>query len=355
MPSLPASNNQNPVRQMAGFVGLKPSQCVSCMSISSLDLWQTLLRLDRVAESSSSVWTTELRVLLSDLSPLIHSSQAQTFWKENSQLSYLLQLHTDSTGERLSQPHSGSGNVSEGLRDDSQMPPGARELVSMSWIINATRNVLKSLYEVQSGEIPHDLTLHQELVSLKEALLSRREHIELCLQDLHALHFFEELQGVYRSEILLLIEMLSGQMETEDTAAASAAGRGASKGKGNAHSSQRSQPQSQQLQGQSMQRTEEEYIFTLSKLCHRQFEIEAKISNRATHQPSAHQHGMVTPVKERRSPMTMSSSDRRGRGLELSLMSSPSPARKKKSTSNSLHLLLQNVFPAENLQRRGGG
>jgi hypothetical protein len=325
---------------MAGFVGLKPSQCVSCMSISGLDLWKTLLRLDQVAESSCSVWTTELRVQLSDLSQLIHSPEAQTFWKGNRR-SYLLQQGRTGGGSTTIGAKGEPTSSSAGFGHDD---PGARELVSMSWIINATKNVLGSLYEAQSGEIPHDLTLYQELVSLKESLETRSEHIELCLQDLHSLHFFEELQGVYRSEILLLMEMISGESE-ETNGGAGAAGN---KGEMNRtpHRSQAGQ-----------QRTEEEYIFTLSKICHRQFEIEAKISNRATPtQHSALQLRMTTPVKERRSPMSsMGSSGRRagrGEGLEWAgLMNSPS---RRKSTSNSLHLLLQNVFPAENLQKRAG-
>lgn len=282
------------------------------MSVNGLDIWKTLSRLDQIAISSCSVWTTELRVLLSDLTQLIHSPEAQTFWKNNPR-SYRLHLTTETPSGDHRQDH-----------------PGARELVSMNWIINATKNVLKSLYEAQSGEIPHDITLHQELVSLKESLETRREHIELCLQDLHSLHFFEELQGVYRSEILLLIEMISGETEVANGGAAGAAWKEYNRTP-NRH--------------QAGKRTEEEYMFTLSKICHRQFEIEAKISNRGS-QP------MTTPVKESKSSInSKGSGNGRRTGSREGFEWSPS---RRNNTSNSLHLLLQNVFPAENLPKRSG-
>jgi hypothetical protein len=333
LPSIPSSNNQNPVRQMANFVGLKPFQCVNCISLSGRDLWKTLLQLDKVAEGSVSVWTTEIRGLLADLSHLVHDPDYQEFWRENKR-SYLLQWQQKKRIGEVGGRYSSKLSDLHGKERDGEREgevdydhPGARELVSINWIINATKNVLRSLYAIQSEEIPHDITLYQELLSLKESLESRKGFIDLCLRDLHSLHTFEELNGVYRSELLLLIEMVTGDSEAQDLS-------------GGSHKRTTIRPFTSRDQ---QRRTEEEYLFSLSRLCHRQFEIETKISNRQTptqaHAGATFGGGSASRSAEKESPM-------KGR--------SPSKRRLGGGASNSLHMLLQNVFPVENLAQRRG-
>ena len=314
---------------MSEFIGLKPFVCVNCISLSVYDMWLTIVKLQVVANISSSIWTTEIREHLIKFVDIMNN-YPENLWK-TSKKSYVLQLVRK---ERF-------------FHIEDTNHPAIRELTSINWIFNATRNVLKSIYEIKS-EIPHDITLLKELIALKESLESRRNIIQLCQQDLHSLHIYEELCGVYRSEILLLVEMIGGQSYFDNR---------------NQSSSSSSNKNNHFSRIDRQQRSEEEFVFALSKLCNRQFEIDCKISNRNVNSiqyieqvskinSNSNSHSNLSPSSNLNN---INSNSNLNTSFNLSprkIHSEFQSPRRKKTSSNSLHMLLQNVFPTDDLQKK---
>lgn len=319
-------NNQNPIRQISEFIGLKPFVCVNCISLSIHDIWLTIIKLQKITKISSSIWTNEIREYLLKFDTMLNS-YPEKLWK-TSKKSYVLQLFQK---DKLF------------LQSEDIDHPAIRELTSINWILNTTKNVLKSIYESKSN-IPHDITLLKELISLKESIESRRNIIQLCLQDLHSLHIYEELCSIYRSEILLLVEMIGGQ---------------------NSNNLLLKDNQLSKLEKQQ-QRSEEEFVFTLSKLCNRQFEIDCKISNRNMNsiQYINEQSNSTLNSISKNNMNNLNNINNYNYNTPSKLTSNLSPnslkynnseyqsPRRKKTSSNSLHMLLQNVFPTNDIQKK---
>lgn len=325
-PSVTKINSQNPIRQLSDFIGLKPFVCVNCISLSVHDIWLTVVKLQKIAKISSSIWTTEIREYLLKFVDVMNY-YPEKLWK-TSKKSYVLQLVR-------------KGRIL--LQNEDIDHPAIRELTSINWLLNATRNVLKSIYETKN-DIPHDITLLKELISLKDSLESRRNIIQLCSQDLHSLHIYEELCGVYRSEILLLVEMIGGQSQSQ------------SNNNNNQLGSSLKENQLISRLEKQQQRSEEEFIFALSKLCNRQFEIDCKISNRHinTTQYNSNQ-GNDDKNNEQVTSNNYHSNVNSGSNFSPSprkLSSEFQSPRRKKGGSNSLHMLLQNVFPTNDIQKK---
>jgi hypothetical protein len=289
----------DPIRLIAEINDVKPAVCLSAMSASSSDIYMVLSRCVDLSRAFTSAWANELEDLVSNLSPLLNRCP-RDLWMRPLR-GFVLERH---------QSRSSRNCYSVTNSEFIHSLPGCRELTSIQWTISAARAVLRHIYESE-GELPTDYTVLQELASLTESLESRKHLIECCARDAKSLQAFEELCGVYRSEIALLTEMIS----------------------------------SRQAGCRSHHRNEDECIFALSKLCHRQFDIELKISR-----------GAAASSDKERSP---SSSGLRDAPLtpthrEKSAPSTPGNHQgiaRKKTNLNPLWLVMQNVFPSDDISK----
>ena len=260
----------------------KPSSLLSCICLSSAELWIVLTRCSFTVDAASSSFTKDIRELVTPITDLIYRYDADD-WQRNGR--GFLFRQTDKLYERFAEAEDTM------IETEFQKLPGCRELTGLHWIVNAARNVLRHMYS-SSKDLPNNITVLNELTSLRESLLARKHLIDCCVKDMASLKLCEDLSSVYHSQISLLIDMLKC--------------------------------------GSDGHRTEDECIFALSKLCHRQVDIEARLTGRA--HPAAKEASYASPT----SPGKI-------------LKDSPLHKSRQKSASNPLWLVMQNVFPSDHL------
>lgn len=283
---LSTSNKQNPLRLIADMPAAKPLSLMSCVSISAAELWIAISRCMTIAEQDRSAYSKQIKTIMTPLIYLLQRYSVDTWTRHKK--GFLFQ-QTD----RLYQRFSTVENTTQ--ESEFQKLPGSRELTSLHWVVNAARNVLRHLYG-RSDDLPDNITVLNELNSLRDNLVTRKHLIDCCVKDMACLQLCEDLSSVYHSEISLLIDMLRC--------------------------------------GSDGNRTEDECVFALSKLCHRQVDLEARLLGRVASSPKD-----TTPVSSSKS------------GSPGMLRSSPLSKSRPKSSSNPLWLVMQNVFPSDDLTK----
>jgi hypothetical protein len=284
---LSPSNKQNPLRLIADMPASKPQALMSCVSISAGELWIALSRCTMIVDRDTSPYSKQIKTIISPLGYLRERYAVDTWLRHKT--SFLFQ-YTDKLYQRFSAVEN---TMSE---SEFQKLPGCRELTSLHWVVNAARNVLRHLYG-RSEDLPDNITILNELNSLRDNLIARKHIIDCCVKDMACLQLCEDLSSVYHSEISLLIDMLRC--------------------------------------GSDGNRTEDECVFALSKLCHRQVDLEARLMGRAT-------------SSSKDAPLLSSKP-----GSPVSTLNRGTPISKsrQKSSSNPLWLVMQNVFPSDDLTK----
>lgn len=156
----------------------------------------------------------------------------------------------------------------------------------LQWLLNAARNSLRHLYlttpsgdggDVGPGdhfkEISNNTSLLRELESLHKKLSLKQETVTKILNDLYFLKRVEELFSVYEAEIKLLTDMVQQTiLKTTNLYR-----KHATSLSGTTEMNQDG-PDSNPLSTEQVRSTDE-FIFSLSKACQQQLEVEKELSH----------------------------------------------------------------------------
>lgn len=255
-------NNRNPIRMLAGMTGMKPLVSLSAIALRLKEL-QLLLNMCDASILSTSSRGVDMRQAFHCIESLLRQDKADV----------PLVFRSSTRGVE-------NAENEEAFYESA----GARELTCVQWIIQAAENSLKHLFS--TTDIPSTTGMLLELQSLTQSLQERQSIIECCMKDMSTLELCLELCGIYKAEILIVIDMIR-------------------------NASTHGNP-----------KREDECIFSLSKLCHRQFEIETALLGRKISASTS--DGIASPAV---------GSDRSG-----------------KSSSNPLWVVMQSVFPSDDLK-----
>lgn len=238
--------------------------------------------------------------------------------------------------------------VSDSQTDPSIIDlPGAQELTSLQWIVSSAKSSLCYLFDMKNG-IPDTSGVLDELLTFKSTIDDRKHTIGNIVSDLTHLNDMGELLNVYKAEVSLLKDMLH-----------SVDGR---------------------IGNEFSGRTEEECLFTFTKLCHRQFDLESKImldffptyfgkvsidsspmSLEAYSPRNIRPNGGIerqlftdTPSKYSGGEGALPARDRHSSGSMHQFIPSPASGVSLVNSKNPLWMVMQNVFPSEDLNVNNG-
>jgi hypothetical protein len=201
------------------------------------------------------------------------------------------------------------------ISDNSELS-GAQELTSLQWIITTAKSTLRYLFEHE--DLPNGGGILEELTSLKSTLDERKSMIQGVLRDTSNLLLLQELCNVYKAEILLLIDMIN-----------SSDGIGGSSG-----------------------RTEEECMFTFSKLCHRQFDIESiLLSSNTDMYSNKTYYDTLENIESSQQFNTENNRNFVTPTNKSNMISSRKGINSTPTSCNPLWVVMQNVFPSDELNK----